>query len=109
MVSSGRSLPRHGGKITRQAVGPAGDRPGAKAHHHIAGLRQFGDDGRQVARFAEGTHIAMAVLGQPGDDRIAADTFDRILASGVDIGDEDNVGIVEAGAKIIEQVRDPAE
>ena len=49
----------------------------------------------------------MAVLDQPGDDRIAAHTFDRIFASGVDIGDEDDVGVVEAGAKIIEQMRDP--
>ena len=44
---------------------------------------------------------------QPGDQVVARRTGDRILARGVDLGDGDDVGFVEAGAEILEKVRKP--
>ena len=61
--------------------------------------------GGEIGGIGERARIAMPVLDQPGDDRVARHALDRRLAGGVDIGDEDDVGIVEAGAEAVEQMR----
>jgi len=45
----------------------------------------------------------MAMALQPGDKRVAVDARDRRLAGGIDVGDDHLVGVVEAGAEILEQ------
>ena len=54
---------------------------------------------------ASGARVAVAVRAQPGDQRVARHAFDRRLAGRVDIGDQHHVGVVEAGAEPVEQVR----
>ena len=46
--------------------------------------------------------MAVAVADQPGDQVVAVGARDRLLARGVDLGDADDVGLVEAGAEILE-------
>ncbi len=46
----------------------------------------------------------MAVLDQPCDQGVAGHPFDRGFPCGIDIRDEDDVGIVEAGAEPVEKM-----
>ena len=48
--------------------------------------------------------MAMAARLQPRDKRVAIDAWDWGFAGRIDVGDIDDVGIVEAGAEILEQV-----
>ena len=49
----------------------------------------------------------MAVGDQAADEGVAADAVDRRLARGIDIGDGDDIGVVEAGAELGEEVAEP--
>ena len=45
----------------------------------------------------------MAMRAQAEHEMVAVDAFDRRLAGRIDLGDDDRVGIVEAGAEFLEQ------
>ena len=49
----------------------------------------------------------MAARAQAGDQMIAVDALDRRFAGRIDIGDDHRVGIVEAGAELLEQRLQP--
>ena len=51
----------------------------------------------------ERDHVAVAARAQARDQHVAVDAFDRRLARRIDIGDDHRVGIVEAGAELLEQ------
>ena len=66
------------------------------------------DDGGADRRApSSGRALAVAVGAQPCDQRVAADALDRRLAGGIDIGDDHGVGVVEAGAELVEQAGKP--
>ena len=48
--------------------------------------------------------MAVTMTDQPCDQIIAPCALDRGLARGIDLGDANNIGIVEAGAKFLEMV-----
>jgi hypothetical protein len=45
----------------------------------------------------------VAVADEAGDQVVARRTRDGVFAGGVDLGDAHHVGVVEAGAEIVEQ------
>src|SRR5439155_2221835 len=96
-------------KLARQIVCPVGDRACSQTYNHVARPRQLADQPDKIPRIGEGSCIAMTVLDQPGDEGISCYPFDRSLAGGVDIRDQDDIGIVEACAKAIEEVQHAGE
>ena len=46
----------------------------------------------------------MAVALEACDETVGVDAVDRRLARGVDVRDGDDVGVVEAGGEILEQI-----
>src|SRR5262249_19093592 len=53
--------------------------------------------------------VAVAAETQALDQRIAVHPLDRRLAGGVDLGRDHRVGIVEAGAELVEEVMEAGE
>ena len=51
----------------------------------------------------------MAVRAQAEHEMVAIDAGDRRLAGRIDFGDDDRVGIIEAGAEFLEQRLQPGE
>ena len=51
----------------------------------------------------------MAVRAQAEHEMIAIDAWDRRLAGRIDFRDDDGVGVVEAGAELLEQRLQPRE
>ena len=49
----------------------------------------------------------MAVRPYGGNETIAVGAFDRRFASGIDIGDDDRIGVIETGREFIEQRMEP--
>ncbi|MPL96742.1 hypothetical protein SDC9_42924 [bioreactor metagenome] len=47
--------------------------------------------------------MAVAVTDQPGHKIVARGARDRVLARGIDIGNRHHIGLVEAGAEIVEE------
>src|SRR5215469_3011400 len=64
------------------------------------------DDRRKLARLGQRSDIAMAMLDQPRDKGIATYTFNRAFAGRVDVRDQNDVGIVEAGAEAVKEMGD---
>jgi hypothetical protein len=89
-------------KLARQTVCPIGNRASTQAHDHVTGPRHLADQRGKIAWIGEGSYLAMAVLDQPGDDGLSGYPFNRRLASGVDIRNQHDIGIVEAPAKTVE-------
>ena len=54
-------------------------------------------------RVLERHHVAMAARAQAGDQRVAVGARDRRLARRIDMRDDHGIGVVEAGAELIEQ------
>ena len=75
-------------KRLRQRIRPFGDRAGAEADDHVAGLGDRGDERRQRLLALERARVAMAAGAQALDQRIAAGAFDRRLAGRIDVGDD---------------------
>ncbi len=48
--------------------------------------------------------VTVTAFEQALNERLAVDALDRRFARGVDVGDDDVVGIVEAGAEILEEI-----
>ena len=80
------------------------DRAGAQADHIVAGANKAGNGGGQILRTIDRAGVAVAAELQPFDQSIAIDARDWRLSGGVDRGDQDRIGIVEAGAELVEQV-----
>ena len=87
-----------------QGIGPGRDRAGAKADDHVAGLGLFAHQAREVGLVDQGAGVAVAVGDQARDQIVAGGAGDRVFARRIDIGDGDDVGLVEAGAEFLEQV-----
>jgi hypothetical protein len=79
------------------------DVAGAEADDEIARTRNAVNDFGQLRRTRQRDHLAMAMRAQAEHEMIAVDAFDRRLAGRIDLGDDDRVGIVEAGAEFLEQ------
>ncbi len=79
---------------------PGGDVAGAEADHDVARTRHLPDHVRQLARSAERRHVAMAGALHEAHQHVAVDPLDRRLARGIDVGDDDGVGIGEAGGEL---------
>ena len=48
--------------------------------------------------------MAMSVTDQPRHQIVTRGAGDRVLASGIDLGDGDHVGLVETGAEVLEKI-----
>src|SRR5699024_4915250 len=64
----------------------------------------FRDERRQTRRRAERMGRTVSVRAKAADQSIAADALDRALAGCIDIRDRNDIGIVETGAEILEQI-----
>src|ERR1700682_1625971 len=91
-------------ELSRQRVSPLRDRARAEKHHVIARTRELLHDRGQRFGSVERDHIAMAARAQSLYQRVAVDTGNRRLAGGIDRRDDDVIGVVEAGAELLEQV-----
>ena len=58
-----------------------------------------------LLRAVERDHLAMAARAQALHQRIAVGAGDRRLARRIDMRDDHRVGVVEAGAELLEQRR----
>ena len=93
-------------ELARQRIGPLGDVAGAEADHVVAGLGDALDEAGEILRLLERHHVAVAARLEAGDEAVAVGARDRLLAGRVDRRDDDRVGIVEAGAELVEQGRE---
>ena len=69
----------------------------------VAGLGDAPDEAGEVLRALERDHVAVAARLQALHEAIAVGAGDRLLARGVDRRDDHRVGVVEAGAELVEQ------
>ena len=79
------------------------DRAGAEKDNVIARLRHSGDQTGELVRAIERDGLPMTVRAQALHQRVAVRTRDRRLAGRIDMRDDRHVGIVEAGAELLEQ------
>ena len=63
----------------------------------------FADEPQKVCFVLHGARVAVAVADQTCDQIIAGCAFNGVFASGKNVCDADHIGVVEAGAEIIEQ------
>ena len=102
--SCGRHLPAASswpGRAWAQAVMS----PAPRQTTRSPSLRLGGDQGRQLGGALQRQHMAVAVALQALDQGVAVDALDRRLAGRVDVGHDHRVGVVEAAAELLEQVR----
>src|SRR5262249_41086745 len=90
-----------------QRIGPLRDGTGPETYDRIAGPGETLDDAGEAGGFRQRDHLAMAVCAQACNEMLAVDAFDRRLAGGIDLGHDDAVGVVEAGAELLEQRLQP--
>src|SRR3954462_11683751 len=96
-------------QFARQGIGPLRDVPGAKADHIIAAAGDAADYFGKLGGTFQRNNLAMTMSTQAEDKVIAIDARYRRLAGRIDFRDHDRVGIVEAGAKLLEQLTQPGE
>src|SRR6266700_288822 len=90
-------------QFTRQRVGPLRDVAGPETHDEIAASGKALDHPCEIGRLCERDHLAMTMRAQAEHEVIAIDAFDRRLAGRIDLRDDDRIGVVEAGAELLEQ------
>src|SRR5215510_40368 len=95
------------GEFGGQRVGPLGDIAGAEADHVVAPAHQVLDAARELKRSVERDHLAVAARADRRHQRLAVGAGDRRLAGRIDVGDDHDVGVVEAGRELHEQVVQP--
>ena len=91
-------------QFARQRIGPLRDRAGAEADDIVAGLGQAATRPASSSGPSSGIDLAMAVRAQPSHQRVAVGAVDRRFAGRIDVRDDHRVGVVEAGAELLEQV-----
>ncbi len=58
-------------------------------------------------RLGSGENVAVAARAQALDERVAVDASIGGSPAAIDVGDDHDVGVVEAGAELLEQVLQP--
>src|SRR5580704_14366319 len=94
---------RRARQFSWQRIGPLRDRAGAEANDVIARRGDAGDERRQLLGTVERDHLAMAMRAQALHQSIAVGALDRSLAGRINMRDDHDIGVVEAGAELIEQ------
>src|SRR6478672_10057322 len=92
-----------------QRVGPLRDVAGAETDDEIAAAGQAVNDFGKLTRIRQRNHLTVAMSAQAEHEMIAVDAGNRRLAGRIDFGDDDGVGVVEAGAEFLEQRLQPGE
>src|SRR5580704_9940626 len=92
-----------------QRIGPLRDVAGAETDDEIAARRDAMNHAGEIGGILQRNHFAMAVRAQAQHEMVAVDARYRRLAGRIDFGDDDRVGIVEAGAEFLEQRLQPRE
>ncbi len=95
---------RFGDQPVGQPVGPGTDRTRPKADDHVSGTGLFAHEAFEVTFIQYGPRVTVAVADQTFDQIVAAGTLNRVFARSKDLGNGDHIGVVEAGAEIVEQV-----
>src|SRR5258706_857117 len=90
-----------------QRVGPLRDVAGAETDDKIAAAGDAMHHAGEVGGFLQRNHFAMAVRAQAEHKMVAVDAFYRRLAGRVDFGDDNRIGVVEAGTELLEQRLQP--
>src|SRR6056297_1714727 len=86
----------------RQAIGPCADRTRSKADDHIAGIGLLAHQTLQIVLILNGPRMTVTRADQPRDQIITRRPFYRVFAGGIYLGDGDDIGLVEAGTKLVE-------
>src|SRR5882672_4221838 len=86
-----------------QCVSPLGNVSGAEANDEVAGACEAANYPGEFGRTLQRNYFAMAVRAQAEHEMIAVDALDRRLAGRIDLGDNNRIGIVEAGTEFLEQ------
>src|ERR1700676_1290729 len=103
MTSLGTAIPSPQRlQFARQRVGPLRDVAGAEADDEIAAAGDAVHHAGKRCGIWQRNHLAMAVRTQAQHKMVAIDALYRRLAGRIDLGDDDGVGVVEAGAKFLE-------
>ena len=79
------------------------DIAGPQADDEITAGGDAVDDLGEFRRTPQRNHLAVAMRAQAENEMIAIDARDRRLAGRIDFGDNDRIGVIEAGAKFLEQ------
>src|SRR5262252_8125756 len=90
-------------QLARQRVGPLGDAAGAEAGDVVAGAGDVLHQAGELLRAVEPKHMAMPARPNAGDQAVAVGTRNGGLAGRIDMGNDDAVGVVKAGAERLEQ------
>src|SRR5882724_5042106 len=90
-------------QFARQGVGPLRDVAGAETDDEVAAAGDAVNHLGEFGGFLQRNHLAMAVRAQAKHEMVAVDALDWRFARRIDLGDDDSVGIVEAGAEFLEQ------
>src|ERR1700730_4003727 len=90
-------------QFVRQGVGPLRDIAGAETDDEIAAGGDAVHKAREIGGILQRNHLAMAVRAQAEHEMIAVDAGDRRLAGRIDFGNDNGVGVIEAGAEFLEQ------
>src|SRR5258706_10225980 len=94
-------------QFARQRVGPLRDVAGAETDDEIAAAGDAADHFGQFGRTLQRNHLAMAMRAQAKHEMIAVDARYRRLAGRINLRDDNRIGVVEAGAKFLEQRLQP--
>lgn len=82
-------------------------RSGAHANDYVSRHRFSGNESPKAFAARYGFDAPVPVPLEARDERILVGAGNGILARAVDVRDRNNVRLVETGAKIVEQVRQP--
>src|ERR1700736_4152893 len=90
-------------QFARQGVGPLRDVAGAETDDEVAAAGEAVNHLGELGGILQRNHLAMAMRAQAEHEVVAVDALDWRFARRIDLGDDDGVGIVEAGAEFLEQ------
>ena len=80
-----------------------GDVAGAKADHIVARLSEAFDETRKIFGFLERHRVPVPAGLEPGHKVVPVRAGNRLLTGSIDRSNDHRVGIVEAGAELVEQ------
>src|SRR6202011_4861722 len=96
-------------QFARQRISPLRNIAGAQTDDIIAAAGDAVNHSSEIDGILQRNHFAMAVRAQAEHKIIAVNSGNRRLAGRIDFGNDNGVGIVEAGAKLLEQRLQPGE